>query len=420
MRKNLIVIWVIWLLASLFYAFQYILRVLPNLLVGDILDKFQIDAGVFGQFSGLYYVGYALAHIPLGILLDRYGTKKVIPSCVLITVVGLAPLVYSNHWVYPCIGRFLLGVGSSAAILGTFKIILYCFGKEKFTRMLGISVVIGLCGAIFGGMPLSILIEMLSWQDVVKCAMLAGVALAVTMYLILPNNVVDDKAEKTTVLHDLKLLFTNSKVIVMCLLAGLMIGPLEGFADVWASVFFKASYDISKTTADGLPSFIFWGMLLGSPLLSFICEKTGKYFEVVIASAVILGGSFVLILAGMLPVSTLFATLFIVGVFCAYQIPIIFKISTFLPVHMMGLATAFVNMVMMTFGYVFHTIIGEVLNATSSGAYESGVPVYTQHDFVYALSIIPIGQVIAALGFIIILQRMRRSEENNLIVGSPA
>jgi hypothetical protein len=53
----------VWLLAALFYSFQYILRVLPSLMLNDILLRFNIDAEIFGQYSGLYYIGYALAHL---------------------------------------------------------------------------------------------------------------------------------------------------------------------------------------------------------------------------------------------------------------------------------------------------------------------------------------------------------------------
>ena len=66
-----IVAWSIWMAASLFYAYQYILRVMPNIMMNDITQQFNIDATAFGQFSGIYYLGYSLMHLPIGIMLDR-------------------------------------------------------------------------------------------------------------------------------------------------------------------------------------------------------------------------------------------------------------------------------------------------------------------------------------------------------------
>ena len=151
--------WAMWFLASFFYAYQYVIRVLPNIMMPEITQKFNIGADIFGQFSGIYYIGYAGIHIPIGLMLDRFGPKKVMPACGLLTVAGLLPLVFSELWVYPVIGRGLIGIGSSAAILGVFKIIRMSFKESQFTRMLGISVTIGLLGAMYGGRPVHFLLN---------------------------------------------------------------------------------------------------------------------------------------------------------------------------------------------------------------------------------------------------------------------
>src|SRR5215213_258326 len=118
-----IIAWAVWMIASVFYAYQYILRVMPSIMLDDIMQQFHIGAAVFGQFSGVYYIGYSLMHLPIGIMLDRYGPRKIMTGCILLTVIGLLPIIYAQSWMYPILGRALIGIGSSAAILGTFKII---------------------------------------------------------------------------------------------------------------------------------------------------------------------------------------------------------------------------------------------------------------------------------------------------------
>ncbi len=93
MQKSRSIAWAMWSIVSLFYAYQYILRVMPNIMMDDIIHQFNIDTRTFGQFSGVYYLGYSLMHLPLGIMLDRYGPKKILPICLLMTVVGLLPLL---------------------------------------------------------------------------------------------------------------------------------------------------------------------------------------------------------------------------------------------------------------------------------------------------------------------------------------
>src|ERR1700674_3160592 len=90
------VAWVIWIIASVFYAYQYIISVMPNIMLDDIMQQFGISAATFGQFSGVYYIGYSLMHLPVGIMLDRFGPKKVMSGCILLTVAGLMPLLFAD------------------------------------------------------------------------------------------------------------------------------------------------------------------------------------------------------------------------------------------------------------------------------------------------------------------------------------
>ncbi len=53
MVSNKTTAWVMCAVASIFYAYQYVLRVMPNIMMQDIMPKYQIDASVFGQFSGV-------------------------------------------------------------------------------------------------------------------------------------------------------------------------------------------------------------------------------------------------------------------------------------------------------------------------------------------------------------------------------
>lgn len=378
----------VWVIASVFYAYQYILRVMPSIMIGDIMQQFSIDAGTFGQFSGVYYIGYSLLHLPIGILLDRYGPRKVMSGCILLTVIGLSPIVFAENWVYPIAGRFLIGVGSSAAILGTFKIIRMTFSEKHFTRMLSLSVMIGLIGAIYGGGPVSYMSEMLGYQAVVKIMAIMGVVLAIVTYFVVPEI---ESTTETTVISDIKEVLGNSKVVLSCIFAGMMVGPLEGFADVWGAGFLKQVYGFSPTMSASLPSMIFIGMCFGAPVLSLVAEKTGNYLGTIIGAGLVMAIAFFALINGQLSSSAISVSFVIVGICSAYQILAIYKASTYVPEHVAGLTTAVANMIIMVFGYAFHTIMGGVVNAM--GGTENALA------YEYAISVIPMALSIGVLGF---------------------
>ncbi|KTD82228.1 MFS transporter [Legionella waltersii] len=389
MSNSRLAAWFVWVIASVFYAYQYVLRVMPNIMMEDITQQFHIDATVFGQYSGIYYLGYSLMHLPIGIMLDRFGPRKVMTACILLPVIGLLPLIFTNQWVYPLIGRALIGIGSSAAILGTFKIIRMGFKEKHFSRMLSFSVMIGLVGAVYGGGPVSYLCHTLGYKTVVEIFIIIGLLLAYITYFIVPDT---KPTKQTSVIGNVKSVFTNKKVILLCCFAGLMLGPLEGFSDVWGSGFLKQVYGYSPSIANYLPSMIFIGMCFGSPILSLIAEKTGYYLGTIITAGMLMCMVFAALVSGIMTVPTITVSFLIVGVCCAYQILAIYQVSTYVPEHLAGLTTAIANMIIMIFGYGFHSVIGVVINAYGG--------LHDTTAYVYGIAVIPATLALGITGFL--------------------
>lgn len=405
MSTSRVVAWFVWIIASIFYAYQYVLRVMPSIMLNDITAQFHIDATLFGQFSGVYYIGYSLMHLPIGIMLDRFGPRKVMTGCILLTVIGLLPIIFAEHWIYPLIGRALIGIGSSAAILGLFKIIRMTFKEERFPRMLGLSVMIGLIGAVYGGGPVSYMCDALGYKMVVEIFIGLGLLLAGITYFIVPDS---KMPPQNTVMANIKTVFTQKKVLMMCCFAGLMLGPLEGFSDVWGSVFLKQVYGLSSSTANYLPSMIYIGMCFGSPILSLVAEKTGYYLGTIITSGILMCVIFVALVSGIFTIPAITISFILVGVCCAYQILAIYKVSTYVPEHLAGLATAIANMIIMIFGYGFHTVIGLVINSFGG--------INTVQAFVYGIGVIPITLSMGIIGFLFLAYQDKYSTPSSTFI----
>ncbi len=367
-------------------------------MINDLMHQFNMDAKVFGQFSGFYYIGYSLMHIPIGILLDRYSPRIIMAMCILLTTIGTLPILFATHWIWPLLGRLLIGIGSSAAVLGTFKIIRLSFPENKFTKMLSISVTIGLIGAIYGGGPISHLCFLYGYEYVVKLLAFAGLALTTIIYLTAPHQ---QSPQKESVYNNLKLVLKNKKVIILCISSGFLVGPLEGFSDVWGSEFLKRIYGFSTSVANSLPASIFLGMCFGGPILSFIAERKNSYLTTILSSGGIMFAAFTLLVLHLLPQATVGASFVLVGICCAYQIIAIYKASTYVPEHASGLATALANMIIMIFGYAFHSVIGLVISAYKSSPL----------SFAYGISVIPAALLIGCVGVIYVIKLDNASKQ---------
>lgn len=385
--------WLMWAAASLFYAYQYVLRVIPNILMPELINHFHTTSVEFGQFAGLYYIGYAGAHIPIGIWLDRHNPKIVIPSCIMITIIGVLPLLLSDQIIAANAGRLIMGIGSSGAILGVFKVIRLGFAENHFNRMLGLCVTVGLLGALYGGLPVSYMLENSSWQAVISILCWVGVALAIVTYFAIPSEYTKSK-NSNNIWQDVKQVLTNKNVLLVCICSGLMVGPLEGFADVWGAGFLQSVYKIDITYAAGMTSLIFLGMCIGSSTLTYLADKLQTHLKVIIACGLFMAVAFIYLLTEQVSTAILSPLFVAIGICCAYQIIGIYMASTFVKEQFVGITTAVANMIIMTFGYFFHSTIG-----FSMGIHQSN-GMFLAEQYQMGLAVIPISLLIACIGFL--------------------
>jgi MFS family permease len=355
--------WLIWFCASLFYGYQYILRVIPNVLKAEITAHFHFDTILFGQFAGIYYLGYTLAHIPLGIMLDRYGPKYILPVSIILSLTGMLPMITSHDPVLGITGRFILGMGSSCAFIGLVKVVQLSFPDKSFNRMLSMGSIFGLIGAVFAGAPIIYLLLYISWETIILSSIILGGILAVLLFMILP---LQEKNENPSNLKtSLQTLLKNKTVLLIAVAGGLMVGPLEGYVDAWASESLAIFYNFSKHQASQGVSLVYFGFACGLGGLSYASDRVGVD-KTIIFSGIMMIISFMSIISGYLVKEGVFFTLFILGFFSSYQVPALYKSTLCSSKAQSGFTTSFVNTVFMLFGLLFHTAIAGSIEFFSS------------------------------------------------------
>jgi MFS family permease len=395
-NKQIITAMIVWIFVTLFYCYQYVLRLLPNVIMPELMQQFSIGANEFGEFAGIYYIGYILMQIPFGILLSRFGGKIIMPISIITLALGILPISLSDNWQIVILGRFFIGVGASAAIVGAFQIFRAVF-PAHFTLMLGSMVCIGLLTAVYISQPLSVVIHSLGISTAVNAIVISGIILAVVTYMILPKMPTSKTANIWT---DIKEILFNGKLLLMSFLAGMMVAPLEGFADAWGTAFFRVIYGLERSTADSITATILTGMCIGSIALPFIAEKTKRYYLTTICSGIVMALCFIFILRGKSSTNLLYAVCLAIGIFSAYQVVIISRISTYVKVQLSGMAAAISNMIVMSFGYAFHKIIAYTIQHDAEVKVIDSVTTYGYNDYICGVMVIPIAIVVAVIGFI--------------------
>jgi predicted MFS family arabinose efflux permease len=391
--------WLVWLTPVLFFGFQFILRLFPGNVQSELMQHFQVDATSFGVFASAYYVGYAGMQIPVALLIEKIGPKFMMAGSALLCAVACWMMVWADSWPLAIFSRFLIGVGSVVGFLGTTKIIHDWFAPEHHAKMIGLSFSLGLIGAVYGGKPVTLMVQQTNWQEVLMYLGLVAGAIAVLamIFVKIPkkplSSNVDNRAKKSSLKQDLITLFSSKSLLILAIANFLMVGSLEGFADVWGVNYLVMTLGVAKSEASYLTSYIFMGMILGAPLLSYLADKTHSHVTMTGLCGMIMAvlmGSLILFFNhfNLLGVKLV---LFSVGMLSTYQVLVFVVGERLVPKYLSNIAIATLNCINMFGGSFFHSTIGLLIDFFWNGNIDAtGQPIYDIKAYSTGLLIIPI------------------------------
>lgn len=406
-----------WLLPLSFFAYQFILRLWPSLMMQEIMQQFAIDATAFGLLASVYYYGYAGMQLPVAILLDRYGARMVLAASAALCALATCIFTATDSWYLSLASRFLVGAGSAAGFLATSKVVSQWFAKCHYSRMIGFSFTVGLLGAIYGGKPVSLLVASLGGQNVAYTLAAVALTIALLAFLFLRDPVVVDGGQEVSSLQlkDFRNLLAKPSIWFLAIANLLMVGSLEGFADVWGVNFLMTACSLSKAEAAELVSCIFVGMLFGGPALALLSKRFGN-LAVIAACGVAMMAAFCAILAfcNYFPWMGLALLFFFVGLVCCYQVLVFSAGSELCSSQLLGVTVAFLNCVNMLGGSFFHSLIGYSMDLFWTGSTQEGVRTYSIDAYQHALLVIPACALLGA-GIIMLLALSFRQRKLKLL-----
>src|SRR5262245_16734401 len=128
--------WIAWLIAAVYYFYQYILRSAPAVMMPELSQAFGITATAVASMAGLFYYGYSPFSLVAGVAMDRLGPRKVVPLGA--AVVGIGSLLFaSGSTEAASIGRLLQGAGGVFALIGAAYIAMRNFPASQAATLIG-------------------------------------------------------------------------------------------------------------------------------------------------------------------------------------------------------------------------------------------------------------------------------------------
>ena len=177
----------LWLKLFLPFAGAYFLSYLyrtANAVIGPILTaELALDAGSLGLLTSAYFLSFAAAQLPLGMLLDRFGARRVESGLLLIAATGAATFAIGKSIGDLAFSRALIGLGVSACLMAAFKAFSLWFPADRQASLTGWIMTSGGLGALAATAPLEAALQVAGWREIFVG--LAGLTLLVAIWLFL-------------------------------------------------------------------------------------------------------------------------------------------------------------------------------------------------------------------------------------------
>ena len=390
-------------IAALFVLYEFVLRVLPSSMTGELIISFHTDSTGIGWFSAAFLMAYAIMQIPVGVILDKFSARVVLSIAVLACAIGSVLMANADHLVLAFASRFIVGIGAGFAIVGVYFLIGHWFPREYYPFMTGMVQFMAGVGAILGQVPIAILLNNYSWRSISIALGVIGVIMAIIYAIFIrsypKNHVHCPKKSNTSVFQCVLEVVKKPRNWLVSSQALFTWGPMSALASLWGIPYLESAYHISATSASSYIAACWIGMAIGSPILGIVAKYIKSSLLLIFSPVLGLFVTLNLLYAPLLPHFIVIVMLFLYG-FAAGIIPIsFFQAVSANPRHLVGTVTGFVNTILILGGAFFQPIAGWLLSFEEPGTDPTN---YSTSAYEVALIILPVSWLISAfLGWLI-------------------
>ncbi|MBM3539393.1 MAG: MFS transporter [Alphaproteobacteria bacterium] len=386
-----------WLIAALFFFYAFLQRVSPSVMVEELMRDFAVGAAVLGHLSAFYFYAYAGLQIPIGVLLDRLGPRRLTTAAAALCAVGSLIFAIADSVALASLGRFLIGAGAAFSWIGALTVITQWLPPQRFALMGGLTQAIGMLGAIFGQAPLALAVGSVGWRLSVMA--LAGLAVAFTLALWLA---IRDRPHKATasfgIGEGLRRVAGNPQTWLAALFGMTMTGPMLAFAGLWGVPWLTTVHGMDRASAAATLSLMFVGWAIGAPLLGGLSDRWRRRKPVMAGGSLLAGLALaaLLYLPGLSP-AAMAALIAAHGFGASCMVLAFVSAREHNPDGLSSSTYGVINTAVIASGALLQPLLGLLLDLNWDGSLAAGTRAYSEAAYGLAFAVLPVGCMVGTL-----------------------
>ena len=172
---------------ALAYFLSYLYRTVNAVIADDLTASLGFTAAGLGFLTSAYFIAFGLFQVPLGLLLDRFGPRRVEAVLLLVAACGAAIFAMGDDLATLALARALIGMGVSACLMAALTANVMWWPAERLPTINGLFIAFGGLGAVFATTPVRALLTVTDWRGLFLGLAVATVAAAVFLFMTVPE-----------------------------------------------------------------------------------------------------------------------------------------------------------------------------------------------------------------------------------------
>ena len=169
------------------YFLSFFFRNTNAVLAPELAQAFNLNASEIGVLTSVFFLIAALQYVPLALLLDRYGPRRLFLGQIILTVVACFVTASAENFTMLVFGRAILGIGLAGCLTTAFKAVTVWFPQERFATANGMILFAGALGALSSTRPLQIILDTYGWRDMFFATGVLCAIFAVIVFFVMPE-----------------------------------------------------------------------------------------------------------------------------------------------------------------------------------------------------------------------------------------
>jgi MFS family permease len=390
-------------LGTLFFSYAFVQRVSPSVMTSELMSEFAVGGAALGSLSAFYFYAYASIQLPVGILTDHFGPRKLMSFAAALCALASVGLALSDSVLTASIGRALIGGTVAFGFVGTMAIAGYWFKPSQYALLAGLLQTMGMTGGIFGQAPLRQMVEATGWRGTINILALVALILALLLFFLVPQRSSEQKQQrqKTGILKGLRAVTLNRQTWICSIIGFGMAATMLAFGGLWGVPWLTNVHAYSTTEAAGITSMVFVGWAIFSPLCGWASDRMRR------RNLILIVGSLIALIALALliyhtPTNTalLMALIFVVGAGGSAMTVCFGSVRELNDANYSSTSLGLMNMCIVGAGAVMQPSIGWLLDLDWNGTMQDGARIYSSENYssaFFSLLVVNLAALIAAL-----------------------